>query len=318
MQNTPSAEPSIFNEDQQKQLENADMYSYANNECANTSSLKVMLDGEYKAENTKQYCELKIDHSDGVNALIDAGLSTQTIQEYIDLSYFHADKLDRYLAYNADSVQKKVISVNMNLDLQPYSTTKIIEDDSDMSLLVNKFNALPDGYVPSDLVDVKYVCQRGVDYSCSTMDRMQLRQEAATAYEQFVEAAQQQGLNIVAIATYRSYQYQKDLYNYYENLYGKEYADTYYARPGQSEHNTGLAVDITFNGHDFNEIESYEGYDWILQHMCDYGFILRYPEDKQDVTLYGYESWHMRYVGVDLAKELYSKNLTLDEYYGMK
>mgnify|MGYP000671252214 CR=1 FL=1 len=110
----------------------------------------------------------------------------------------------------------------------------------------------------------------------------------------------------------------KILYDYYEQSQGKEYADKYYARPGQSEHNSALAVDVTINNENFNEIENSEHYDWLLKHIADYGFILRYPEDKVDVTGYQYESWHLRYVGKDIAKEIVKQGLTLDEYIARK
>lgn len=313
------ANNSVYNEDEQKQLKDAGVYELANNDCENTDSVKVMLASDnFNKKYVKSYCGLKIEDSEGVNELIEAGLKDKEIQEYLSLSNFHAEKLDRYLAYHGDSIKDKVMNVNMNMDLEPYSQTTIIEDDSDMALLVNKFNALPEGYVPDDLVEVNYVCVQGEDYSCSTMDKMQLRKEAAKAYESFAKAASKEGLEIRAIATYRSYSYQLGLYNYNKDLYGIEHADAYYARAGQSEHNSGLAVDITFNGYNFNEIENYEGYDWILDNMHKYGFILRYPEDKQEITRYGYESWHLRYVGKDVAKEIYDHNWTLEEYYGAK
>ncbi|MCF0106282.1 MAG: M15 family metallopeptidase [Holdemanella sp.] len=225
------------------------------------------------------------------------------------------NRVDAYRKENPDLSEEDAINqVLMNLDLEPYSITNIIEDDSDMTLLVNKYNAMPEGYIPDDLVDINYVCEIGVDYSCTTMDRVQLRKEAAKAYEEFCEAAAKEGLNIVAIAAYRSYEYQAGLWSYYADLNGQEYADEYYARPGQSEHNTGLAVDISFNGYNFNEIENYEGYDWILENMPKYGFILRYPENKVDIHRYGYESWHFRYVGKEAAKKCVENNWTLEEY----
>lgn len=145
-----------------------------------------------------------------------------------------------------------------------------------------------------------------------------MRKEAYDAYVKFCKAAAKNDINIRTIAGYRTYEYQKGLWDYYASVNGEEYADQYYARPGQSEHNSGLAVDITFNGYNFNEIENYDGYDWILKNMHKYGFILRYPEDKTDVTQYGYESWHIRYVGKEAATKIYKNNWTLEEYHGSK
>lgn len=310
---------SVYTDEEIEVLKQQDAYEEAMDHCENTDSVKVMIKANaIEKSHVSSYCGLLIKKSEGVNELLDANLSLKEVQEYLDLSNFHGDKVSRYLAYEADNIPDKVMAVNMNLDLEPYSTTNVIEDDSDLTLLVNKYYALPEGYVPDDLVDVNYVCEQGKHFSCSTMQRMQLRKEAAKAYESFVEAAQKENITIVAIATYRSYEYQASLYNYNKDIYGMEYADAYYARPGQSEHNSGLAVDITFNDHNYNEIENYEGYDWILKNMHQYGFILRYPEDKQKITQYGYESWHIRYVGKEAAKTIYENHWTLEEYYGAK
>lgn len=313
-----SSGTSLYNEKESEQLKKLGVYD-AVASCENSDSVKIMLqDNAFDKQYAKAYCGLQIKSSDGVNELLRANLDAKDVQTYLSLPNFHAQKVTRYLAYDAKTIKAKVREVNMDMDLAPYSKTNIIHDDRDMALLINKFNALPEGYIPQDLVDINYACQQGVDYSCSTMDRMQLRQEAAKAYEKFAAAAQKEGLDIVAIAAYRSYEYQQGLYDYNKNLNGQEYADMYYARPGQSEHNSGLAIDITFNGHPYNEIEAYEGYDWILNNMHKYGFILRYPEDKQEVTRYGYESWHMRYVGKKVAKEIYENKWCLEEYYGEK
>ncbi len=249
--------------------------------------------------------------------LKDAGLKEKTIEQYLSYDYFHIKNLKRYLKYDAKSVKAKIIAVNMNKDKEPYTDIKTLTSDK-IDELVNKFNQLPDGYTPDDLVAVNSACTRGVDYSCQDIDTIELRKPAATAFEQWVKAAAKQNMQIKAIAGYRTYAYQQQLWNYYASVNGTAYADQYYARPGTSEHNTGLAVDITFNNYHFNEIANYDGYDWLLKHAADYGFILRYPEDKTDETRYGYESWHFRYVGKTLAKQLSKNNETLEYYYATK
>lgn len=255
----------------------------------------------------------------GQDILEASGLSEDEIQAIISLSNYQPSRAQRYANYNAATIEQRVMEVNCDMDLDPYSITKIIEDDSDVTLLVNKFNSLPEGYKPQDLVVLnEHACVQGEDYSCQAVEQMELRKEAYDAYLKFCEDALKQEIEIRAIAGYRTYEYQKMLWDYNADNYGKEYADKYYARPGQSEHNTGLAVDITFNGHNYNEIENYEGYEWILDNMHNYGFILRYPENKTNVTRYGYESWHVRFVGVKAAKEIHDHNWTLEEYYGAK
>ena len=255
---------------------------------------------------------------EGYQVLKDGGLSDEQIGEMTSLSNYWPQRAQRYAAYQgADTIEQTVLHVNMDLDMEPYENSVTVTDDSDITLLVNKSHALPEGYIPADLkVMEQYACIAGEDYSCQDVAYMELRSEALNAYYQWCQAAQEREIQIRAIAAYRSYDYQAGLWNYNAGLYGTEYADQYYARPGQSEHNSGLAVDITFNGHNFNEIELYDGYEWILSSAHEYGFILRYPEEKQDITRYGYESWHFRYVGKDAAKIIYENNWTLEEYHG--
>jgi len=288
-------------------------------DCSNPASLQVMLKADFNPDLVKDYCGMIIEDDKGVNAMIEAGLKEEEIKEYQSIPYMREENMERYIKYDADSIKEKVLNVNMDMDLEPFAYTNIVKDDSDMTILINKFNALPEGYLPSDLVEVKnYLCVQGEDYSCSTMDKMMLREEAANAYYDFAKDASKEGIAIRAIATYRSYEYQRMLYNYNLGIYGQVETDKFYARPGQSEHNSGLAIDITFNGHNFTEIEGKEGYDWILNNMHKYGFILRYPKDKVHITRYGYESWHLRYVGKDVAKTIYENDWTLEEYHAMK
>ena len=153
------------------------------------------------------------------------------------------------------------MQVNCDMDLKPYSKTTIVDDDSDMTLLVNKFYALPEGYRPSDLVPLEdYACVQGEDYSCQTVEQIEMRKEAYDAYVKFCKVPQKRYQHS-RHCRIQNLRISKGLWDYYASVNGEEYADQYYARPGQSEHNSGLAVDITFNGYNFNEIENYDGYD---------------------------------------------------------
>ena len=241
-----------------------------------------------------------------------AGLDDEEIAKYLSYDYFDINKLERYLEYDAKTIKDKIIKVNMNLDLKPYEDITYIEKESDNEL-VNKYNSLKPDYVPDDLVEIESVCINGSDYGCWGEGNL-LRKDAAEAFEEWSNASQKAGYTLKAISGYRSYGYQENLYNNALNTGGREYADAYFARPGMSEHNTGLAVDITFNDYNFNEIENCDGYEWFVENAYKYGFILRYPSDKTDETLYNYESWHFRYVGKKLAKKLYKSRETL-EYY---
>ena len=190
----------------------------------------------------------------------------------------------------------------------PYTNTVTVSNLNDIDILVNKYSGLPSDYTPSDLVTV----------SNSGEHNAQMRAPAAQAFEQMVAAASQQGFILNACSAFRSYDYQSGLYYNGVNGYGVEYADRYWTRPGFSEHQTGLAVDIRMDNDtsDLDAVRYNSHYPWLLKHMHEYGFILRYPDDKEDKTKIAPESWHLRYVGVDLATYLYENNLSLDEYYG--
>ena len=174
-------------------------------------------------------------------------------------------------------------------------------------LIVNKTYPLPEDYTPTDT----YEEAKDFDY-CATC----INKEAYTSYEKMQADAASIGLNIWIQSGYRSYNFQKELYENYVKEDGKEAADTYSARPGHSEHQTGLAFDLNTITDDFQYTD--EGV-WINKNCYKYGFILRYPKDKEKITGYKYESWHLRYVGVDLAKKLYNNGnwITLEEHFNI-
>lgn len=283
--------------------------------CDNINAVKANADGLIKDKGSV-YCALSedIQHVDQANAFVKAGYDAERINDFLSLPYYSGKLTSRYIAYDPrnGSVEDVVTKVNIGLDQPYFSNVDIVEDDS-ITMLVNKYHALPEGYQPKDLVETPSPCVIGEDYSCQS-EKQYLVKEVAESFAKLCEAAKEQGAVLKAIASYRSYDYQKNLYDYYAQSQGKEYADAYYARPGQSEHNTGLAVDVMLGDINFNVIETAPNYDWLLEHMADYGFILRYPEDKVDVTGYHYESWHLRYVGETVAKKLQESGLTLDEY----
>lgn len=129
--------------------------------------------------------------------------------------------------------------------------------------------------------------------------------------------AKKLGYNIIATSTYRSYDYQKKLYNNYVKEKGLYYADMASARAGHSEHQTGLAVDVADITLDYDNFEQTKEFIWMKNNAHKYGFILRYPKAKFHITGFKYEPWHYRYVGVSLANYLYKNNITLDEYKKM-
>jgi len=170
-------------------------------------------------------------------------------------------------------------------------------------LVVNKTYSLPESYTAPNSAEYEY---------CTTC----LTTETLNAFNEMKSDAQALGLNLYISSGYRSYSYQENLYNNYVAQDGKEAADTYSARPGHSEHQTGLAFDLNTIDDSFAYTE--EG-KWVADNCYKYGLILRYPKGKETQTGYQYESWHLRYVGKELAEKLYNNGnwITLEEHFNI-
>lgn len=147
-----------------------------------------------------------------------------------------------------------------------------------------------------------------------------LRDEAATALEEMFDAAAEDGIGLSLTSGYRSYQYQIEVYAEAHERLGTEGADEYYARPGYSEHQSGLAADVHDPGREDCILSvcfaGTEAGQWVAEHAHEFGFIIRYPEGAEDVTGYQYEPWHLRYLGAETAREVADSGLTLEEHWG--
>lgn len=184
-----------------------------------------------------------------------------------------------------------------------------IDEEKWYLTLVNSSYRIPDSYEP----DLVYVCGSG-----ERLDR-----KVAEHYEEMYEAAKAEGIYLTPCSGYRSYELQERNYNnkisFFESQ-GYSYdeakvkAATIIMPPGSSEHNLGYAMDIVCVDEWFEDTDEFK---WLTEHAADYGFIMRYPKDKQDITKVIYEPWHWRYVGVELAKELKDSGLVLEEYMGV-
>ncbi|WP_180955405.1 SH3 domain-containing protein [Peribacillus deserti] len=191
----------------------------------------------------------------------------------------------------------------------------IVMNPESISVLVNKQNKLPDGYTPPDLVNAP------IPFIFSEQsDKRKMRKEAAAAIGQLFGAAKQQGISLLGVSAYRSYDRQVELFTYYVNRDGFEKARTYSALPGTSEHQTGLAIDVTGGNGQCAAQDCFADTKeavWLKNHAAEYGFIIRYPEGKESITGYKYEPWHVRYVGQTLAKNIARSGLTFEEYMGV-
>ncbi|MDF2921793.1 MAG: D-alanyl-D-alanine carboxypeptidase family protein [Paenibacillaceae bacterium] len=186
-------------------------------------------------------------------------------------------------------------------------------DPDSVAVIVNKQLALPDNYKPDDLVypDVAFLFKE-------KMEKRMLRKEAATALEQLFAAAEKDGNRLAGVSGFRSQATQRILFNQYVQKDGEEKAKTYSAVPGHSEHQTGLAIDVSGITGQCAVEDCFDGTPeakWLAKHAHEYGFIIRFPKGKEEITGYQYEPWHIRYVGVKLAKDMTDRGVTLEEYF---
>jgi D-alanyl-D-alanine carboxypeptidase len=191
-----------------------------------------------------------------------------------------------------------------------------LTDPKSIWVVVNKKRPLePKTYTPNDLVVPDIQLRDNI-----TDDEKQVRSETAKALESMAADAKKDDLTLTLESGYRSYQLQVDTYNYYVKTQSKSTADTQSARPGYSEHQTGLAVDLGGTTDPDCNVKSCFADEpeakWLAANAYRFGFIIRYPEDKTTVTGYEYEPWHVRYVGADLAAKMHSSHIeTLEEYF---
>ncbi len=193
--------------------------------------------------------------------------------------------------------------------------------DENYLLLINRTHPLAEDYVPTDMVKVESVVS-GVGVPGETD---QMRKAAAEAFEKMVAAAKEDNIEILMRTGYRSYAYQRDrLYQPYITQYGQTYADTISAKPGQSEHQTGLACDVGGKSEGYALSYEFGNTDegkWVAAHSYEYGFIIRYTDGETEkpgeITGFIFEPWHLRYVGVEAAKEIHDADVLLEEYLGI-
>ena len=186
-----------------------------------------------------------------------------------------------------------------------YEDANTIKDFS-ITMLVNKYNGLDKDFIPDNLISI--------DKEYAIDSKQKGNKEMI---ENFIKMSDdcktETGFKIIVRSGYRDYKSQEDTYNLYLKTYGLKYAESYAAHPGFSEHQTGLAVDI--KAQSSNTFAGTKESKWLLENAYKYGFILRYPDDLTDITGYKYESWHYRYVGIEIAKDIKDKKMSYDEYY---
>lgn len=290
---------------------------------------------DFKIKNLNKYIDLKNKYSNIENSNIikiinndldsyienintDEFLKDENNKDYIidfllsliNEKYYKKDNLERYINYylkNNNLTSKEIVTnVNSNLDTPFYENYELTDTSKDTLMIVNKHYKIEDNYKPDNLVTVD--AEHGYPNK--------IRADVYEEFKKMYEEAKKDNVKIFIASPYRSYSDQNALYTYYVNTDGKKNADTYSARPGFSEHHTGLAMDlIPEYGLDLDTFENSDGFKWMQENAYKFGFILRYPKDKEYITGYIYEPWHYRYVGTSTATTIKNEGLTFEEYY---
>ena len=248
---------------------------------------------------------------DDFQAIVDAGYKYEDIQGYLDINGVIVSDIAAYIDSGLDPLDAVMNVSYPFIDSQNTITTNYqIKEPDDLLVLVKHGFGVSSDYVPDDLVSTNIMV------SDSNPDP-RLRKEAAEALEKMAEDASKEGYTLAINSAYRSYEDQQAVYDEYFAMYDPVTAASLVAVPGYSEHQLGLSVDLTCK----DVIDGVYGvfgdspdYDWTIAHAHEYGFILRYPEDKTAITGTANEPWHYRYVGVEAATEIYENGWTLEEY----
>ena len=248
---------------------------------------------------------------DDVNAIVEK-LDENQINDVLNLEYneklvsiiseqyYIPNNLNVYLEYAKDKDDMKIVisKVNVGANKDWYTDTKETNLTNEYAILVNKFNYLKEDFAVNDLVKISdWYAYAGHS----------IRSEVYNNYVNMWKAAKEENLTLLVTSSFRTFASQEKDY--------KSYGDDYAARPGYSEHQTGLALDISTYDTDGNAFKETGEYKWLQENAHKYGFMLRYPEGKEDITGYAYESWHYRYLGETLATKVHDSGLTYDEYY---
>jgi LAS superfamily LD-carboxypeptidase LdcB len=281
------------------------------NENEETTVKELAKANDFKCSNLDAYLSYLDDNqnatNDNVVLLVNQGI-TEPYSDYliniVKAKYFIKNNLKLYLSNKQDTIDNTISYVNAGLNNAYYTNTVASDLTKDILILVNKYHYLDDSYEPSDLEVIDSNFNRG--------SNNKLRHDAKVAFEEMASAAKTDNIMLYNRSAYRSYQTQESIYNRSVANYGVLESDKSSARPGYSEHQTGLALDVNLIDTSFKDTDTYK---WLCNNAYKYGFILRYPKDKTAITGYSYEPWHYRFVGKEVAQIIKEEGITFDEYY---
>ena len=273
---------------------------------------KLKNSNEYKLEQIG-YSTNEIDiiknslNSEQVASLLNIKYDTNTVKLIKD-KYFIFANLDKYLEYFKDNNEEAalvVAKVNTKASTGWYSTIYETDTSKNELMLVNKFYKLDETYVPElTSVSLTYAYQG--------------KKVSKVIYDDLIsllENARENGYKLVVSQGYRSYEDQSEAYDGILKSSGQSYADKIASRPGHSDYQTGLSVDIKPYNTLVDDPSTNPDHEWLINNAYKYGFILRYPENKEEITGFSYDAWRFRYVGLEAAKIIHDENITFDEYY---
>lgn len=226
------------------------------------------------------------------------------------------DSYEYYYNENEDEEEDSLLPEDLSSILSNNQTVPLDTIPSSITVLVNRVYPLSSTYIPANLVEPN------VKFSFAySSDKRKMRKIAATALENLFQAGENEGIELYGVSGYRSYARQKEIYDKNIATRGQSATDSVSAKPGSSEHQTGLTIDVSAKSVSYRLDQSFgdtkEG-KWLAKNAHLYGFIIRYPYGKSKITGYSYEPWHIRFVGKTVATYLYENELTMEEYYGVE
>ena len=224
--------------------------------------------------------------------------------------YFMEKNLKKYLEYSKESgksLTDVVAIINVGSNNEWYTNTKKSDISKQELMLTNKFYNLDNTYNSDNMVKVSKQYSYG--------ENQMLTSNTFDAFLSMFNDAKKEDLTLIINSSFRGYEDQEEIYQFYKDTRGEKEANKIAAKAGYSEHQTGMAIDIQTYGSSSSTFEEYDEFKWLQNNAHKYGFILRYPKGKEYLTGYEYESWHYRYVGVEVATYIYENNITFDEYY---
>lgn len=231
------------------------------------------------------------------------------LEEFYTLDYAKIENYDRYVKYSDEMGEDEdvtVLYVNLDMDKEEYNEAIEVKKFS-IDMLVNKHRKLGEDFEPNDLMTIPSEYASDDDIKASRL--------AFNAFKKMSDEAKKEGYEIVINSGYRSYKDQEDITNLYLNTYGQSYVDKFVAKPGYSEHQTGLAFDI--GSRKKNVFAESNEYNWMKENAWKYGFIERFTKQYEPITGFRSEAWHYRYVGEKISKVIHDDPMAYEEYFAV-